>query len=288
MMKIVIVEDHPVLRNIYQKKFTLAGYSVAAASGGLAGIDLIGRRKPDLVLLDVGLPDISGIEVLKRLRSNPEFQNLPICVFSDSELAGGALAEGATLVASKSSRSPEQLLRLVQNLIPFNDSVRDQDSEEEMTSSENIFHPESINIDGSAVKNVLFVEDHADTAALILYSLKQSGCNVTVVSSHDAASIEAECGDFDLFLLNRFCADGHSTSLCTELRRLHPDAAIVVYSTVSLPEEQQSALRSGADAYLTQAAKILDPIDSLTSLRAGTFNLDHNNGDASDQHLSLM
>jgi two-component system, OmpR family, response regulator VicR len=106
MKKIVVVEDQQVLANIYRTKLTAEGYQVEVATDGDQGLELIKRTRPDLVLLDLMLPKMNGMQVLKTLRSFPDFQTLPIIVFSGS---GGsvrtdeALDEGATMVLSKSS-----------------------------------------------------------------------------------------------------------------------------------------------------------------------------------------
>jgi DNA-binding response OmpR family regulator len=65
MSRIVIVEDQEVLAAIYGKKFTAAGHEVQLAADGEAGLESINKGQPDLVVLDVMLPKLNGIEVLK-------------------------------------------------------------------------------------------------------------------------------------------------------------------------------------------------------------------------------
>jgi CheY-like chemotaxis protein len=116
--KIVIVEDHPILASIYQKKLTSEGYQVEIASDGQTGLDLINHISPDLVILDLIMPTLNGMEVLKTLRSNPLFKSLPVFIFSSSEWAGEALLEGATMVVSKSTCTPAQVVEMVRRLLP--------------------------------------------------------------------------------------------------------------------------------------------------------------------------
>src|ERR1043166_1309632 len=101
MKKIVVVDDQPVLANIYRTKFAAEGFHVDVATDGEAALEVIQRAKPDLVLLDLMLPKIKGVDVLRTLRANPSFKALPVLVFSSSaqpSLMEEAWAAGATIV----------------------------------------------------------------------------------------------------------------------------------------------------------------------------------------------
>src|SRR5437870_7045652 len=88
MKKIVVVDDQPVLTGIYKAKFSTEGFNVEVASDGEQALDVIKRTEPDLVLLDLMLPKISGIEVLKQLRANRTFEAMPVVVFSNAAHPG--------------------------------------------------------------------------------------------------------------------------------------------------------------------------------------------------------
>src|SRR5579864_7214187 len=75
---ILYVEDDPNSRLLIQRTLTFAGYRVLVASCGLDGIDLAKRELPDLILIDMDLPDLSGREVTTRLRSDVHFRDIPI------------------------------------------------------------------------------------------------------------------------------------------------------------------------------------------------------------------
>lgn len=81
MKRIVIIEDHPVLISIYRNKFIAEGFQVEIATDGESGLALINRIKPDLVVLDLAMPKLNGIELLKMLRVNPLFETLPVIIF---------------------------------------------------------------------------------------------------------------------------------------------------------------------------------------------------------------
>ena len=88
MKRIVVVDDQPILGTIYRTKFTAEGFQVDVASDGEQALELIGRTNPDLVLLDLNLPKINGMEVLKRLRAQSSFLTLPVIVFSANARSG--------------------------------------------------------------------------------------------------------------------------------------------------------------------------------------------------------
>ncbi len=118
--KIVIVEDQLVLASIYRAKFASEGFEVEVASDGQSGLDLINRTKPDLVLLDLILPKIKGVEVLKQIRSNPLFQKLPVIIFSGSsqpDMVEEAWKAGVTMVLSKTSHGPKQIVESVRKAL---------------------------------------------------------------------------------------------------------------------------------------------------------------------------
>jgi CheY-like chemotaxis protein len=268
MKRIVIVEDHPVLISIYRNKFITAGFQVEIASDGSSGLELINRIKPDLVVLDLAMPKMNGIEVLKRLRANSLFKALPIIIFSDSAWQQQAWREGATVVLSKSGHSPSQVVESAQNALLALESVLDQETiatnvaflAGDKAPSANA--TQSLHTEGQ----VLLVEDHYDIRTTISSALDRSGFQVTAVVCHAAALQQVEARDFDAFLINRLCPDGIGLSLCHRLRDLFPHKPIVMYSIAALPITQEQRLEAGASAYLMEAGDILNPGPILLKL----------------------
>ncbi len=76
---ILVVDDEPPIRRLLRTSLTAQGYDVLEATGGQEAIDAVARDKPDLVILDLGLPDLGGIEVIRALRQR---SSLPIIVLS--------------------------------------------------------------------------------------------------------------------------------------------------------------------------------------------------------------
>ncbi len=70
MPRVVIVEDEPSLRHLYETKLTLEGFEVHTARDGAEGLDVIRECAPDLILLDLRMPVMTGEEMLRELRAN--------------------------------------------------------------------------------------------------------------------------------------------------------------------------------------------------------------------------
>ena len=119
-MKILIIEDDQIVANIYRNKLSLEGYEVETAADGEAGFAMIQQFKPDAVVLDLMLPKLSGVEVMKRVRALAEFKSLPIIVFSNTYLTNmvqQAWKAGATKCLSKATCSPGQLLDIIRGIV---------------------------------------------------------------------------------------------------------------------------------------------------------------------------
>ncbi|HZB93001.1 MAG TPA: response regulator [Stellaceae bacterium] len=76
---ILVVDDEPAIRRLLRTSLTAQGYDVVEAEGGQEALAAVAREKPDLIILDLGLPDLGGIEVIRVLRQQ---SSLPVIVLS--------------------------------------------------------------------------------------------------------------------------------------------------------------------------------------------------------------
>ena len=118
-MKILIVDDSRLLRTANERMLVKAGYEVITAADGEEGLRLALESKPDLVLLDMMLPKLSGQEVLQQLRANPSSASTPVIVLTSLPESNREklLGEGASLYFEKS------LLRLENGSGPLLDAI---------------------------------------------------------------------------------------------------------------------------------------------------------------------
>jgi DNA-binding response OmpR family regulator len=78
--KVLVVEDDPSVRGLLHTLLTGEGYEVATASDGLAGLVKASSVRPDLMLLDLMMPDLGGVRVLEELRGDPALADVPVIV----------------------------------------------------------------------------------------------------------------------------------------------------------------------------------------------------------------
>lgn len=120
MKKILIVEDELIVRSIYRRKFEMSGYQVEVAEEGAAALNLLASFKPDVIQVDIMLPGMDGVEVIRQIRSWPDFKTVPILVISSfyrPDLAKEAWKAGATKCVSKMDCTPNLALELVEQML---------------------------------------------------------------------------------------------------------------------------------------------------------------------------
>lgn len=120
MQKILIIEDDQIVASIYRNKLSVEGYTVETAADGPAGLEMLRQFRPHVVILDLMLPKLSGVEVMKQIRAMPEFKALPVIVFSNTYLTNmvqQAWKAGATKCLSKASCSPKHLLEVIRSTL---------------------------------------------------------------------------------------------------------------------------------------------------------------------------
>jgi len=79
---ILVVEDNPITRRLVGAALTREGWDVVEAPDGMAALAAIRRRTPDLVLQDLGLPDMDGFELVRRIRAMPHMATVPVVACS--------------------------------------------------------------------------------------------------------------------------------------------------------------------------------------------------------------
>ena len=116
MKHILVIEDELLMANVYRDELCSAGFSVEVAADGESGLQMFCNRKPDLVLLDLMLPQMDGIQVLKTIRSLASPRELPVLVFTNAYLGGmvqSAWEAGASQVITKTAHTPRQVARII-------------------------------------------------------------------------------------------------------------------------------------------------------------------------------
>ena len=116
--KILCIEDDTFLTNIIIEKFTHVNILTTRAATGVAGVSAAVSDIPDLILLDLMLPDMSGLDVLEKIKNTAAVAHIPIIIFSnlaDKSVIDTALARGALMYLVKSDTQLSELVDIVAN-----------------------------------------------------------------------------------------------------------------------------------------------------------------------------
>ena len=120
MAKILIIEDDPLMSRMYQKIFTFEKYAVSMAQNGEAGLEKMRSEKPTLVLLDVMMPKMNGLQVLEKAKADPELKKIPVVMLTNlagQQDAEKALSMGAVKYIVKSENEPKDVVKMVKGIL---------------------------------------------------------------------------------------------------------------------------------------------------------------------------
>jgi two-component system phosphate regulon response regulator PhoB len=118
--KVIIVEDSPDLAEIYKTRLELLGYTCFIGYNGITGLYFIQKELPDLVLLDLMIPDIAGDQVLRTMRASEWGRNIKVLVISnlnESEAPVGLRDLGIEGYVVKANMTDDSIDTLVNNIL---------------------------------------------------------------------------------------------------------------------------------------------------------------------------
>ena len=126
---VLIVDDEAMVRDLYRVALEHAGYQVIEAPDGQAGLEVVSTAKPDIVLLDVRMPKMNGIELLRKLKESDTAHEVPVVMlsnFDEPSLVRESLALGAHGYLVKVGTDPRELANVVEKVLAGSDieSVR--------------------------------------------------------------------------------------------------------------------------------------------------------------------
>ena len=119
MHKILLVEDNEMNRDMLSRRLQKKGFEVVLAFDGLSGVEMAKQERPDLILMDLSLPEIDGWEATRRIKSSPETRDIPIIALTAHAMAGErekALEAGCNEYDTKPVEFPK-LLEKIERLL---------------------------------------------------------------------------------------------------------------------------------------------------------------------------
>jgi len=118
--KVLVIDDEPMSRALLRLTLQENNFDVMEANDGLAALTMIGQQQPDLIIVDVVMPSLSGLDLCRIVRQNNQFGTIPILIVSakaQMEAVRAGMLAGATHYLTKPI-SRRELVRVVTGLLP--------------------------------------------------------------------------------------------------------------------------------------------------------------------------
>ncbi|MFC1649316.1 response regulator [Patescibacteria group bacterium] len=118
--KVLLVEDDPLILKMYHAKFQNEGFNVVVSEDGVHGLQMVTEQKPDIILLDIMMPQMSGIDFLKKLRATEAGKKIPVLVLtnlSEKEEEQEATTLGIKEYLLKASLTPAEIVEKVKKYV---------------------------------------------------------------------------------------------------------------------------------------------------------------------------
>jgi CheY-like chemotaxis protein len=120
MQKILIVDDDPQMQKLYSRLFAMEEFQVEVAEDGATGVDRVREFSPDIILLDIMMKKMNGLQALAAFKSSPMARDIPVVVLSnisDSRVVNDAKSKGAAQYVVKSETEPQQMVEIVKEVL---------------------------------------------------------------------------------------------------------------------------------------------------------------------------
>jgi DNA-binding response OmpR family regulator len=120
MSKIAIIEDDQAIREMYRIKFEAEGYKVAVAENGKRGLEIIQEMMPDIILLDLMMPEMTGDQMLAAMRKTDWGKNIKVVILTNvtkEEASENLETFGIEDYIIKAFYTPQQVIDMVENIL---------------------------------------------------------------------------------------------------------------------------------------------------------------------------
>jgi CheY-like chemotaxis protein/signal transduction histidine kinase/CHASE3 domain sensor protein len=226
---ILLVEDDPAFAMILRDLVREMGFQCIAAASAHEGLTAAARYLPSAIILDVNLPDHSGLGVLDRLKRDPQTRHIPVHMVSISDYKRAAMELGAVGYALKPAKREELIEALLRLEAKFSQSVR----------------------------HVLIVEDDARQRESIQQLLGNGDVRITGVASAGQALAELKDTTFDCMVVDLNLPDFSGYDLLEKMSQ-QPDVSfppVIIYTGRSLTREEEQRLRRYSKSIIIKDAR---------------------------------
>lgn len=261
--RVLVVDDILANVRLLEAKLTSEYFEVETASNGLDALAAVESFKPDIVLLDVMMPGIDGIEVCRRIKSNSETQHIPVIMVTaldQPEDRVKGLEAGADDFITKPVNDAALFCRLksLVRLKMLIDELRGRDTQTAVNGKQNTVNLAAVEENA----NILIVDNRGIVAERIEESLSRLHNLVTLKEPEEAVNLNLET-EFDLVIVSLDLLDHDGLRLCSQLRSFEKTRQLPLLIVVD-PEDSARLMRAldmGVNDYLHR------PVDRM-ELRA--------------------
>lgn len=251
MAKILLVEDDSMISEIYQRKFESAGFEVMVAVTGKEVLIKAAKEKFDLILLDLVLPEMGGMDVLKEIKQSGKYdQTMKVVIFSnlnDKSEQDKAFALGADGFIPKSQFGPSQLIEEVKRIL--GNFAASEKNEEKRQNGGNLAAQTA-----DRKKKILLIEDEEVFAEMFGKRLEDEGYAVTVIKNGNLGLKEAITGAYNLIITDMVLPAMSGDEIIVGLKREDATRNVpIIVLSASLDDEDLKKVKSiGANEYFVK------------------------------------
>ncbi len=120
MARILIIEDDALIARMYEAAFRFEKFEVDVAHNGKDGLEKLKKNRPSLILLDIMMPKMNGIDVLREMKADPRYKGIPVVMLtnlSGSKDIEEALSLGAVKYIVKSKYKPKEVVAQIKEIL---------------------------------------------------------------------------------------------------------------------------------------------------------------------------
>jgi len=258
---LIVVEDNDLERKSIVELVTDDDVHTTAVASGHEALELLGKQRFDCMVLDLGLPDMRGLELIESIKKQPELSALPIIVYTGKELSRAQETELRRLTESiivKDVKSPE---RLLDETALFLHRVEESLPEPKRRLLQQLHHKDPV----LAGRRVLVVDDDLRNIFAITSALERQDMIVTYAENgRDGLASLEKSEDIDVVLTDIMMPemDGYEVMRAIRGQERFRDLPIIALTAKAMKADRQKCLDAGASDYI---AKPVD-VDQLLSL----------------------
>lgn len=222
----LIVEDNEPFAQLLKENVREQNEKALIAHSAKEAFELLEKYKVKGILLDLGLPDMNGTELLKTLKIDPRFRKIPVYVISGSEQEKLSKESGAIGYAPKPI-AKDTVAFIMQKIQAFNDK---------------------------SPKQALLVEDDLNLSDSLTQFLGSEELNIVAVNCEQAAREELQKGIYDLAIIDLGLQEGDGFKLCEYIKTQKLEIPVIVNTGKELSKDEEKRLKQYSDAIVIKTA----------------------------------